>query len=74
MACKLDQVTDITDIAIKTPSSTHLNQIEVDMPIVPSSGGDEPVPVLVLLWRVYWSDLLPSHSWLESKISKFDRI
>ena len=39
-----------------------LNHVEIYSPVVASSGGDEPVPVLVLLWGVHWGHLLPGHS------------
>ena len=47
------------------PLNTHLDQVEVDLPVVSGPWGDESVAVLVFLGRVHWSDLLPRHSRLE---------
>ena len=50
-------------------TETDLDEVEVDLPVVTSSGGDESVSILVFLGRVHWSYLLPGHSRLQTNMN-----
>ena len=54
---------------VATNTKTHLDQVEVNLPVVSCPGGDESVAILVFLGGVHWSYLLSRHSRLEVKPS-----
>ena len=46
---------------------THLDHVEVDLPVVARAAGDEPVSVSLLLRRVHRGGRLPGHARLQEK-------
>ena len=56
---------NITDIIYADHDPTHLDHVEVDLPVVARSARYKSVSISLFLRRIYWRDLLTGHPGLK---------